>query len=654
MIRRLLPALFSLTFLSVFAQVPTEQDCLGAIPVCQYVFVQENAYSGEGNYPFELPVSSNCTHGSCLVRGEQNDVWYSISALSDGLLGFTITPLEDIDYDWAVYRLNDYACSDLLEHIKEMQVSCNYAKAFSSFITGPNGASELNCQDMNGTPFNDMIPVLKGETYVINVSRYSKDFTGYTIDFSISTATLFNDEGPQLGTVDTTLLSCGTSSLTFNFTGKVICDSIFAEDFTLEGPGGPFTINDIYGEGCLLGNEFDNRFTMEFEPYLTENGEYFIKILPDHPLYDACDKSSDSMSLTFSMNLVGPDAEAGTGQYIDEGTKTILHGIASNGKPPYEYAWYPESMIDGPSNIIDPTTVILDSSQQYQFIVTDSLMCRSDTASVTVFIIDKLMAFPSAFPPEVCSGESVMLVANALGGAGQYSYEWTSGEPGWLAAGDSIFVNPLETTYYSLKVEDSTGIFIIDVKALVNPLPIVDLIPKEIIEQGNDTIRVCVDDFIVMDAGHLDNPDEMLYVWSNQTDQRHYVAKSNGNLVENQSYWVEVKNQLTGCSNTDTLTIVFDFGECAIGIEELDFGNSSFLMYPNPTSGSLSLSSRQAISELNIDIVDLQGKKIHSEFVNYVTVGQVIDIDLGNLKKGIYLLHLLSDKGYSAHKIVKK
>ncbi len=163
-------------------------------------------------------------------------------------------------------------------------MSCNFAKAETSFVTGPNGGSGLNCQGISGTPFNDLIPVKKGEIYVINVSRYSSLHAGYTLDFSVSTAELFNDEGPQLGTVDTTMLSCGTNSLTFNFTGKVICDSIFAENFVLNGPGGPFTISNIYSEACLLGNNFSNRFTMEFEPYLIQNGEYQIKVLPEHPL----------------------------------------------------------------------------------------------------------------------------------------------------------------------------------------------------------------------------------------------------------------------------------------------------------------------------------------------------------------------------------
>ena len=37
--------------LSTFAQVPTIQDCLGAIPVCQQTYVETVSPSGTGNYP---------------------------------------------------------------------------------------------------------------------------------------------------------------------------------------------------------------------------------------------------------------------------------------------------------------------------------------------------------------------------------------------------------------------------------------------------------------------------------------------------------------------------------------------------------------------------------------------------------------------------
>jgi len=79
------------------AQVPTNQDCLGAIAICQNTFTESNAYSGTGNYLNEIDTVS-----SCLKSGEKNDVWYTFTVQTSGSLCFTITPnLPSDDYDWA-------------------------------------------------------------------------------------------------------------------------------------------------------------------------------------------------------------------------------------------------------------------------------------------------------------------------------------------------------------------------------------------------------------------------------------------------------------------------------------------------------------------------------------------------------------------------
>jgi hypothetical protein len=100
------------------AQVPTDQDCDGAIPVCQDVYSQTNSYSGEGNYPNEINMNS-----SCLGSGELNSVWYTFSVQQAGQLCFTITPNNTTeDYDWAVYDLTNNQCSDIFnKHHRRFQ-----------------------------------------------------------------------------------------------------------------------------------------------------------------------------------------------------------------------------------------------------------------------------------------------------------------------------------------------------------------------------------------------------------------------------------------------------------------------------------------------------------------------------------------------------
>ena len=238
---------FSIFFLAIssllIAQVPTEQDCLGAIPVCQDTYYQQNSYSGTGNYPNEIPTGGGCP-GNCLLVGERNDVWYIFTVQSSGDLGFNLTPNNHTDdYDWAVYSLNDYKCQDIYLYADEMQVSCNYSAADG--VTGPNGLSGFSCQGASGSPHNAMIPVSTGETYVINISNYSSTQFGYTLDFSISTAEIYDDVPPALDEIHSEGLNCGIDQLSFDFTEKVLCSTVQPTDFQLDGPGGPYEISEV-------------------------------------------------------------------------------------------------------------------------------------------------------------------------------------------------------------------------------------------------------------------------------------------------------------------------------------------------------------------------------------------------------------------------
>ena len=70
-----------------FSQSPTVQDCPCAIPICQPIYNEVNAYSGQGNL---FPEINSII--SCLGQGEKNDVWYIFVAQTSGLVNFSITP----------------------------------------------------------------------------------------------------------------------------------------------------------------------------------------------------------------------------------------------------------------------------------------------------------------------------------------------------------------------------------------------------------------------------------------------------------------------------------------------------------------------------------------------------------------------------------
>ena len=131
------------------------------------------------------------------------------------------------DYDWAVYNITNSPCSAIATD-PSLQVSCNWSS--SAGITGPNGGSDTNDEPC--------IPVNNGETYVVNVSQFSTSSNGYNIDFSASTADMWDNSPPVFSGVISP--AQGATSLEFNFSENVDCSSIDDSDFTLTGPGGPY------------------------------------------------------------------------------------------------------------------------------------------------------------------------------------------------------------------------------------------------------------------------------------------------------------------------------------------------------------------------------------------------------------------------------
>ena len=265
-----------------FAQVPTVQDCLGAIPICQSHYSENGAYSGTGNYLNEINPGS-----SCLNSGEKNSVWYIISITHSGNLAFTITPnyLND-DFDWAVYNITDNVCADIFTN-PELEVSCNYSGTIGP--TGPNGGSDHYSQGAGGTPLNAVIPVMSNDIYVINVSQFSPSSNGYLIDFSASTAVIYDDVTPNILRAGE-LTACNSEVVKVHFNENILCSSVDALDFRVFGPGDP---NVISVNSPTCNATVNAGYGIDFELNLDrplEAGNYQVFVFPhaDTSIVDNC------------------------------------------------------------------------------------------------------------------------------------------------------------------------------------------------------------------------------------------------------------------------------------------------------------------------------------------------------------------------------
>lgn len=158
-----------------------EQDCMHALPICQSFIVQDQAYFGAGLHPHEINPQTSCMYG-----GERHSVWYRLEVQSEGWLRFLLTARDSIsDYDWALFDLTQKDCQAIYSDPQAL-VRCNYGRTIHGCIaqTGLMDSTSGICNQA----FEDPIFVQKGEVYLLNVSNYAGTPSGFTLDFSGSTA----------------------------------------------------------------------------------------------------------------------------------------------------------------------------------------------------------------------------------------------------------------------------------------------------------------------------------------------------------------------------------------------------------------------------------------------------------------------------------
>lgn len=230
-----------------------EQDCPNAITICQDVYYQLESYVGTGNNPNEINPAL-----SCLDAGEVNNVWYIFTAQNTGTMSFTITPVNPADdYDWAVFNITDVSCYEIF-YDPALQVACNFSAIPGA--TGANGNTTGNPQNTN------TIPVTAGQTFVINVSNFSASQSGYTLDFSASSITLY-DTIPPVATGAEHV--CNNYGVRITLNEQITCATIAADgsDFTaLNSAGGAVSVIGAVGVGCSVNNLYTNQIDIILAP----------------------------------------------------------------------------------------------------------------------------------------------------------------------------------------------------------------------------------------------------------------------------------------------------------------------------------------------------------------------------------------------------
>lgn len=418
-------------------------DCLGAIPVCDQIYVETQSPIGPGNFQ-EISPDFNC------MQTELNSVWYSFTVNQSGNFGFLLTPNDpDDDYDWSLFDITNATCEDLFND-PSLIVSCNAAGGTGCHgPTGANGDSEFDIQGfgcfgtppfLGNNPFNALVPVEAGNTYVLCVSNWTGSPNGYTLDFGISADIGIFDETPPFVELVEAPEDCSDNTITVAFSEPIQCSTIDGSDFTITGPGN-ISVVDVSSINCDLGGNFSSTFTLILSNPLEGGADYTVDIAPTavFEMLDLCGNSAIPTNFSFTTDF-GFNVDLGPDQTLCAGETLLLDATT----PDASYIWQDGSIAP---------TFLVDEAGTYFVTVSSSCGMVSDTVEVGLITDDLEVALGN--DTTICFGESLVLEVNQPGA----NIEWQDGstaptfevtQPGLYAVevavdcaagGDSIIVS---------------------------------------------------------------------------------------------------------------------------------------------------------------------------------------------------------------------
>ncbi|MBP6978856.1 MAG: T9SS type A sorting domain-containing protein [Bacteroidales bacterium] len=330
-----------------------------------------------------------------------------------------------------------------------------------------------------------------------------------------------------------------------------------------------------------------------------------------------------------------PEACAGEDSTIPYGTSTTLHGSATGGSTQYAYYWSPAQYLVDPS-VDHPMTVNLIQSVVFILTVTDLMTLCGDQDTVMVSVEGELLQVNvTATPGEVCAGESSQLNALASGGAGSYTYAWTSDPPGFFSDQPDPVVIPGGTTAYFVDVFDGFSTVTDYITVEVFPIPVVG-----IFVMPDDT--VCAGEVIRLDAS---TPGGEEYYWlpGGQTGPVIEVDSA-GTGFGSATYRVYVTT-LDGCTGVDSVEVTFL--DC-VGVQENASPDTKMYVYPNPAREEVWIQLRHASESRNnfsdtykIDIRDITGRKMLNLTIPFYQ--SIYSFSVRSFPQGVYIVILKKD-----------
>jgi len=374
------------------------------------------------------------------------------------------------------------------------------------------------------------------------------------------------------------------------------------------------------------------------DPIVTplENTVYYVVV------NDGRTNIIDSISIAV---LSRPDVFAGGDRFIPYGSYTDLEGTVSGGTPPYSVHWSPDYAVLNAGEI-NTTTQHLIKNTLFKLSAIDDNGCYSEDELVVNVEGTSMIAYINYSPSDtICHGESIDMEVIVLGGTQNYSYTWFDPEGNLIGDQHLLEVKPEYSGKYSAIIDGGYSSVVVEQFINVMPDPDANLLPEGYQFTNGDTIMVCVFDTLLL-SPDIQGYD---YFWSDGHIgyERNIYRSGIGNEV--QFYWLYTYDPETGCSDSSSIHIAFDYGAC-LNTEIIDPGEIN--IYPNPTNGPVTIELTNFNGPYEVSVINTGGIEIFKESIIDFNSSYKHTIDFSGLPNGIYLYKLMTDSRFLIEKIV--
>ncbi len=323
---------------------------------------------------------------------------------------------------------------------------------------------------------------------------------------------------------------------------------------------------------------------------------------------------SSTASVTASgFSSIALSAVSSQTNLLCNGAANGLASVSASGVGPFTYTWMPAGGNASTANGLSPGS--------YTVMIANTCTTIAQTLTITQPPAISLTA--TAGSTAICEGSPNALTATGSGGTGALSYTWSTG-----STSNTVTVNPTVTSVYTVTTRDANNCAkSATVSVTVNALPSVSLTAA--------AGTVCVNSGSIALTGA---PAGGSYNGSNVSGTA-FTPAASGTFTPAYSF----TNSTTGCSNTATTAIVVSL---CTGIEAVDGADALLRLYPNPTSGVVTL---ELGASAEIVVMNAVGQEVMKKTLSE---GKHT-LDFSETVSGIYLIHVRQNSKPQAIKVLK-